>query len=133
MLVKLPLACALFALGIGTMIGASIAPNTSDAQAQMGTGTGTLMQRSSDGATIGWAARSSDGTKEFWAYVEGEFEFASTSHTASNPWNLRGVYDANLPTGGFEAFRTEVLSRAAAQDKTIIFHNMTVTESITEN
>jgi hypothetical protein len=103
------------------------------AEAQIVGGDAITVARASDGATIAWAARSGDGTKEFWAYVQGEFVFASSSHTSQNPWTLSGIYDSGLPTGTFDAFRTEVLSRAAAQGETIIFHNMTVTQSVTEN
>lgn len=116
--------------GIG---GASSGAPAPTAHAQLGGGNSVVITRVSDGATVAWSARSGDGTREFWAYVQGEFEFASSSHTAANPWRLHGVYDSSIPTGGFEAFRTEVLSRAAAQNKTIIFHNMTVAESVTQN
>ncbi len=120
------------ALASTTMWGTLVTSPPVTAAAQVGGGTGIAL-RSSNGTTIAWAARCGDGTKEFWAYVQGEFEFASSSHTASNPWTLDGVYDSGLPTGCFDVFRTEVLSRPAAQGKTIIFHNMTVAESVTAN
>lgn len=122
------------AMGAIWFAGLSSAPaQVQPAFGQLVRNTAFSLNRTSDGAVVGWCARSSDGTHEYWAYVDGQFVWAGSEHTAANPWTLNGVYDANLPTGGFEAFRTEVLSRAAAEDETIIFHNMTVTESITEN
>lgn len=120
------------ALASTTIAGAFVRSESPSAVAQVGEGIG-FNCRSADGATVAWAARSGDGTQEYWAYIQGEFEFASRRHTAANPWALGGIYDSAVPTDSFEAFRTEVLSRSAAQGKTIIFHNMTVAETITHN
>ena len=84
-------------------------------------------------AVAGWVFSSTDRTREYWAYIEGTYTWATSDNTSSNPWTLKAEYIGAPSYSTFVEFRDAVLAESAAQGKTITFQNHTVFETVTDN
>lgn len=103
--------------------------NDSTVQAQMKPGEFTLHQS----GLVGWVYVNSDRTVEWWAYIDGEYEWADSSSVGSNLWQLDAEYVGSTPWITYAAWKANVLQRAAADGKTIVFQQHAVTEESVEN
>jgi hypothetical protein len=99
------------------------------ARAQVGPGEFALHQ----GPTVGWVCVSSDRTTEWWAYVDGVYRWADETCTSSSPWVAQAEYIGVGTWGSFEAWKADVLTRQAAQGKTIVFQRHAVEQESVAN
>jgi hypothetical protein len=103
--------------------------NDSTVQAQLKPGEFALHQS----GLVGWVYVNSDRTVEWWAYIDGLYEWADSSSVGSNQWQLDAEYIGSTPWITYSAWKANVLERAAADGKTIVFQQHAVTEESVEN
>jgi hypothetical protein len=99
------------------------------ARAQIGPGEFTQRQ----GGTVGWVCVSPDRTTEWWAYFDDVYRWADATCTSTNPWEAQAQFLGVGAYGSFAAWKADVLQRAAAQGRTIVFQQHSVAEESVEN
>ena len=102
------------------------------AEAQIKIGEFALFQ-SGGGTPVGWAVTNADRTVEWWAYIDGTYEWADSSRTPMNPWALEAAYMGSSGWGSFDAWKADVLGRSAASGMRIIFQVHAVEETVVDN
>jgi hypothetical protein len=116
---------------VALMVGSAVASllHGETARAQIGPGEFALHQ----GGTVGWVCVSADRTTEWWAYFEDVYRWADATCTAASPWDAQAQYLGAGAYGSFAAWKADVLQRAAAQGRTIVFQQHAVAEESVEN
>lgn len=109
--------------------GATLAP----ADAQVATDGNYRFNQPHQSDPVAWCHRSANGAAEYWAYVQGEYEWANGDHTPQSPWELSGCRVSTTSYSSFTDWKNWVLGLAATQGKTIRFQDMSVTEETIDN
>jgi hypothetical protein len=84
-------------------------------------------------ALVGWACAASDGSYEWWAYIDGTYTWATSASTSTNPWDLKAEYLGSGTYSSFDAWKSAVLLRPETSGKRVIFQRHSVTEESTQN
>lgn len=92
--------------------------------AQVDAGEYSLLQT----GTVGWVRVSSDRTVEWWAYIDGAYEWADPGSTGQNRWRLDAEYIGDGDFVSYAAWKTDVLERPEALGQTIVFQIHAVSE-----
>ena len=85
------------------------------------------------GGVVGWVVSNPDRTVEWWAYIEGSYEWADTTSTPQDRWKLEAERIGDPLTSSFENWKTSVLLRSIAVGKRIVFQNHSVVETAVDN
>lgn len=120
-----------FRLVVALIVGSAVASllQGATARAQIGPGEFALRQ----GGTVGWVCVSADRTTEWWAYFGDVYRWADATSTSSSPWGVEAQYIGVGAWGSFASWKADVLQRAAAQGRTIVFQQHSVAEEAVEN
>jgi hypothetical protein len=116
------------ALGAVASVGAAIG-DSSRASAQVMDGEFALRQST----VVGWACVSGDRSYEWWAYIDGVYDWADSTSTPASPWDLKAEYMGPGGWSSFDAWKSAVLQRPEAAGKRVVFQRHTVTEETTQN
>ena len=119
-------------LVMGVGVGASLLSRTTSVHAQVQSGDYWLYQPHQP-APVGRAWCNSDRTVEYWAYVNGEYEFGGASSGLSGRWRLEVEQVGSASYASFADFKDAVLDQPEIQGKTILFQNHQVSESVEVN
>lgn len=123
------LVLAVLAVGVSTTYEVS---TSAPAQAQLLPGEFSLRQPGVEGP-VGWVFTSADKKHEYWAYIEGVYDWADQSNGGGNPWQLDAEYVGAPCYPNFRAFRDAILVRSAAQGHVITFQDHSIDELTVSN
>ena len=82
---------------------------------------------------VGWAYVNSNRTVEWWAYIDGAYQWGDSSSVGANQWQLDAEYIGPGAWPTYAAWKANVLGRAAAQGHTIVFQQHVVSEESVAN
>lgn len=85
------------------------------------------------GGTVGWVYVSPDKSSEWWAYIDGAYEWADQRSVGENRWELDAEYMGSPTYPGFGAWKAAVRMRPEAQGRTLIFQRHAVQEEVVQN
>ncbi len=94
------------------------------AQAQCRPGNYALQQS----GTVGWVYVNSDHTAEWWAYIEGAYQWADSSSVGTSKWTCDAEYTGDDSWPSYAAWKADVLERSEALGHVITFQQHAVVE-----
>jgi len=65
--------------------------------------------RQAQGGVVGWAVCTGDHTREYWAYLDPAYSFATSANTPANPWFSRRRVHGNGDYSSYDAWKSSVL------------------------
>src|SRR5262245_5618753 len=79
-----------------------------------------------NGVVVGWLWVNGAQTLEYWAYIEGVYEWADIQHTCANRWKLEAEFiGANCPSS-YSAWKNDVAGRHAVGNHKLTFQRHTI-------
>jgi hypothetical protein len=82
---------------------------------------------------VGWVRVNGDRSVEWWAYVGESYAWADSTNTPASPWHLEARYVGSGAWPTYAIWKADVLQRAVAQGRTIVFQDHSVAEESVEN